>query len=348
MTPDLILFLSIIALFFVVGLPLITKKVWLPVELEIEDVPEQQLTDRQRIFFDDLDAELGALYFRPACTYSVTNLQGPNLVRTYLSEADPCMVHAMALRSEEEPTAESVAMTYFEIATRFSDGTSISTRNGDASSVFSEPPHNTVIVRRTLTDATSLKKDHDRRIAKEQLRGPVYTTADRLFDAIREHHQRWCAFQVSTHALHHDVEANLYRPTVRTGLRGIFNFLNPLADNFTLRRFLIGLVAGVAIPVLGILYLGDPSSPFIGWAEAETGLPVPVLRWSAMTLVFSVLGLVSGSVFSSKSFLWTFLLAWFPLRLIGPSIWPALGLSLWAGTVASMVSSWKMKRQSLV
>ncbi|MCP4895692.1 MAG: hypothetical protein GY906_01855, partial [bacterium] len=191
MTPDLILFLSIIALFFILGLPLIIKKVWLPVVLEIEDYEESDFTDRQRIYFDDLDAEMVALYFRSARTYSVTNLQGPNLVRTYLSDSDPALVHAMALRSEAG-AVETNALNYIEVATRFSDGTSISTRNGDMSSVFSEPPHNTVVIRRLLRNATDLKADHDRRVSKVQERGPLFMGADKLFDAIQEHHERWC------------------------------------------------------------------------------------------------------------------------------------------------------------
>jgi hypothetical protein len=144
------------------------------------------------------------------------------------------------------------------------------------------------------------------------------------------------------------VQANLYRPTIRTGLQGISNYLNPFADNFTVLRFLLALIGGIAVPVLGILFLADPTGMPLTWFATTTGLSTTFGRWLALGIVFSFLGLVTGSLFSGKSFLWSFLLAWFPLRLLGPSITDALVLSLWAGVVAASVCKHKMKRDALV
>jgi hypothetical protein len=85
MTPDLALFLIIVGSFFAVGIPLILRNVRVPVELELEEIAEHELERRQTEFFTRWDDRLAAIGYRPALNYRVTNLQGANLVRSYIS-----------------------------------------------------------------------------------------------------------------------------------------------------------------------------------------------------------------------------------------------------------------------
>ncbi len=142
----------------------------MPVELEIEDVAQSELTDGQRLYFDELDRSIAPLGFRPARTYTVGNLQGFNLVRSYLSEVGPEMVHAMLLRAEASFNATPTALNYLEVMTRYADGTGASTRNGDVSTVFVEPPHLDIAVRRTLHSPAELIAAHRKR--SERIQGP--------------------------------------------------------------------------------------------------------------------------------------------------------------------------------
>ncbi len=348
MAPDLILFLVIVGLFFVVGLPLITRRVWMPVQLEIEDVAESELTDGQRLYFDDIDRSLGPLGLGSARTYRVANLQGFNLVRSYLSEVDPEMVHAMLLRAEASFNQTPTALNYLEVMTRYADGTGASTRNGDVSSVFAEPPHLDIAVRRTVHSPADLVAAHRQRTSTYKIREPLFAKAEDLVPLLQEHHERWSRFQVEHGALRTDPEAGLLHPTVKTGLRGISNFLNPFADNFTVARMIGALLLGLAIPVAGTFAFANPTSPAITWLAGHVPIDPIILSWGALGAVFALLGLVTGLLFGSKSFLWTFILAWIPLRLLGPALVPAFVLSLWAGGVAGVVCTRRMRRKALV
>ena len=77
-------------------------------------------------------------------------------------------------------------------------------------------------------------------------------------------------------------------------------------------------------------------------------MPSLVMRWMLLTLVFALLGLSTGWLFEAKAFIWTFLLAWLPLRLAGALVLPTLGLSLWAGALASWAANQRSKKRVLV
>jgi len=65
-------------------------------------------------------------------------------------------------------------------------------------------------------------------------------------------------------------------------------------------------------------------------------------------VVFAISGAVVGTIFNAKAFVWNFVLAYLPLRLLGPAGLMPLWISLWTGFVANMVSSWKIRRQHVV
>jgi len=132
MPYDLALFAIVVAGFFVIGLPRIVGSIHIPAEVELQEVPEYELTDRQRIFFDEIDGKLAAMGYSPAISYRAVNMQGHNLLRTYLSDSDYAIIMLTLLRSEVE-NAEDQSTHYLEVITRFADGALAITRNAELS-----------------------------------------------------------------------------------------------------------------------------------------------------------------------------------------------------------------------
>ena len=166
----------------------------------------------------------------------------------------------------------------------------------------------------------------------------MHIPPDEMFDRLREHHRRWTEHQLERRTLRLGETGQWLHATVRTALRGIRNFINPFADNFTLARFLISIVLGFGVPCLGLVALAGPLAPSITYVSVETGLDASLIESISLGLMLTVTGAVVGGLFTAKSFIWTFLLAYVPLRLLGPAGLAPLWLSLWTGFVADWVA----------
>jgi hypothetical protein len=344
---DLVLFAVVVVGFFVIGLPRIVGTIHIPAEVELQEVPEYELTDRQRIFFEAVDSKLSAMGYSPAITYRAVNMQGHNLLRTYLSDSDYAIITLTLLRSEIE-NAEDQSTHYLEVITRFADGALAITRNAELSEVLEFLPDQFVQDLRGVREPSELKARHDRRLESFQLRSAVQLRRDDLFDRFREFHSRWCEHQVAQGLMRYDGDVGLYRLTTRTGLRGIRNYLNPLADNFTWRRMVAAVVLGSILPALAVAAVRFPQSPVRDWLLERLGLADNHLLWLACGVAFTIAGSAVGAIFSAKAFIWSFILAYVPLRLLGPAGLLPLWFSLWTGFVAHRVSSWRMRRHELV
>jgi hypothetical protein len=126
-------------------------------------------------------------------------------------------------------------------------------------------------------------------------------------------------FDRMPHLLRHDPPADAYRATAKVAWREVANYLNPLADNFTAARFVLGLALGAGIPAC---------------------------RWALLGSAYTASGAAVGWLFTSKSFIWALVLGYLPLRLIDPGL--QLVLALWMALVADRVAVWRMKRELLV
>ena len=124
------------------------------------------------------------------------------------------------------------------------------------------------------------------------------------------------------------------------------NYLNPLADNFTLGRFVLGLVLGAGPPILGALAVGSPVAltPLV----RTLGLAPELGVWLLLGLAFTAGGAAVGGLFASKSFVWALLLGYLPIRLLDPTGSVGLVLVLWMGAVAERVSQFLQRRALLV
>jgi hypothetical protein len=331
MPIELVLLAVSVALAFLVGVPAIRFGLWLPRDLQFERVPDDRLTAAQRAHFERLDRSLAPLAYFPRFNFA-TNLQGATLSRVYLCDHDSALLGAHCLRGanlidESEPSGTN----YLEWITRYEDGTTLMTQNAELSEVFERMPHQVKQKFVGVRDPTALKLRHDRRAAELLSRQPRNPHRGDMLAEYHDHHVRFADFQVSRGLLLPVGPDGRHRLAMKTALRGVLNFLNPLADNFTVLRFAIGVVFGAGLPLL------------VTWLQVD-GLA----RWTALGIAYGLAGAVVGYVFNAKQMVWAALLGYVPLRLLEASAGPAALAALWMAGVAELVARFRQRRELLV
>jgi hypothetical protein len=280
-------------------IPVLIRKIKLPRRLQFENVGPEALTPAQAQFLSARDAELAPLGLEPFATYRVTNLSGRNLLRTYFSAVEPtrCSVTVLSM-------GRSVSQQInIEFITHFADGTILTTRNLELSSVFKPMPKCVYQECRGLKDLAELKRRHDERSAAMRDRQPTFLDRSRFFQLFQQYHERWCEYERSEGLLRFDAESDLYRGTLGVALRGIGNFFNPLADNFTPWRLAAGLLLGAGVPVLVLRYPVQVMrwlSPLFGLAAANFG--------AVLIGAYVIAGIAVGLIFRQKIFIWGYVL----------------------------------------
>lgn len=160
----------------------------------------------------------------------------------------------------------------------------------------------------------------------------------------RDYHRRFCDFQDSRGLLLPANEMGRHHLTVKTALRGVANFFNPLADNFTLPRFLVAFAVGTGLPLLAV-WLIDPQA-----AGRPAGLPVIALtvleRRAMLAGACALAGGAVGWIFTSKQTVWAALLGYLPLRLAGGAGTTLAALLM--AVVAEIVARIRLRRDLLV
>jgi hypothetical protein len=346
---DVALFGAVVLAFFVVGLPLITRRVSVPRMIEFENVSGQDLTREQTRYFAGLDPKLLELGYRPVGDRRALNMQGRALIRTYMSDADPAII-MMNLMTAGAAGAGEHPMNYLEIVTRYADGTILSTRNAEISDVLEALPTNVIQEQKGVRSPAKLKLAHDERARSLLIHGPLFSRPDEFEQAFDDFHERWCLHQIDRGLLvPRSDDAQQLRPTIKAGMRGIANFLNPVADNFTLPRFLLAVILGLVVPVAALVWLGGSGSWLVTRVAAETGLSPQACLTACLALILTGVGALVGHLFLGKAFIWGFLVTYVVLRLIGPAgAWTTVTLSLWTGIVASWTTGLRERRQKLV
>jgi hypothetical protein len=346
--PDLAVFAVVVLAFFAIGLPLITGRIAIPRRIEFEVLADHQLTPDQTDYFARLDAKLLEMGYRPVGLRQTLNMQGRALIRIYMSDGDPAIVMMNLLTSEVSGGGEH-PMNYLEIVTRYGDGTVLSTRNAEISDVLDRPPDHLVLEMQGCREPSRLKKAHDAKASELLVRDPRYLRAEDFERVFNEFHEKWCLHQLEHGLLvEKDGEPEQLRPTIKTGLRGIANFLNPLADNFTVPRFLAACVVGIVVPVMTVLWLDGPGRVVLARIASLTGFSQQTAMTALLTVLLTAAGVLIGWLFVGKAFVWAFLVTYIVLRLMGPqSIWAALALSLWVGAVANWAAARREKPQHL-
>jgi hypothetical protein len=264
----------------------------------------------------------------------------------YLSDHESAVLSANCLRAAAVIDENAISgQNYLEWTTEFHDGTTLMTRNVELSSPFDRMPHQIVDDWIGQRDPLALKARHVAHVAKLLDRHPRHPHGRDLLAEFRDFHERWCAFQESRGLLV-PAAAGRHHASVKTALRGVAFFLNPLADNFTLGRFAAAVGIGLGLPLLVTWWI-DPSAL---WRPA--GLPplpmaLPFARLPALALAYAAAGAVVGYLFTGKAFIWAALLGYVVLRLTGVT-GAELLLAPWMGLVAERVGGYRARRQALV
>jgi len=227
--------------------------------------------------------------------------------------------------------------------TRFADGTRLSTKNSEFSSVFAPFPNRVTQTFPGVTDPAALKSYHDRKSEILRDRVPEFRPLTSAIADLEDYHQRFCEHQVSQKLLSLDAENGRYRDTYRTALRGIANFLNPMADNFTLARFCLGALFGAGLPLLAVRQQGKIMLWLAAWIPNQATLAHAFLLPAACTLA----GIAVGAIFTRKSFIWAILLGYLPGKLFTVS-GLTFGLSLAMAVIAHWTAQLLLARRKLV
>src|SRR5262249_46336242 len=138
---------------------------------------------------------------------------------------------------------------YVETITRYTDGTSLTTINSSTTSLFDPPPGKTV-QRRPGLGPVRLKEAHDE-AARALAREPRWVRGDEILERWQESHQQWYEHQVARGLLEYDPRTDRYAPSRRTALRGIVDYLNPVAKSAPPHRIAAGALASGALLGLG-------------------------------------------------------------------------------------------------
>lgn len=337
---DLAVLLFVAGLCLVVGLPAIRAGVRLPSDLQLEPVADAELTPAQGEHFRRLDEEAARSHLAPLLSFRATNLQGSNVNRLYRSEVEPVALCASCLSSDPALGARQ-GQNYLEYETRHRDGTVLLTRSAELSTLFDALPHQVHQAFPGLHDVARLKARHLARAEALRSREPVFAHGRDMLHEAREHHVRWVAFQEQRGLLERLPDGQC-RPTVRLALRGVAAYFNPLADNFTLPRFLAGLALGSLLPAGGVLLA--PAVPVPALLEAFPA----AFRLAVLGLAFGLGGAAVGWLFTGKCFVWSLALGYLPLRLLGEQgAFAGAALVLWQGWAADRVAAWRLRRQIL-
>jgi len=328
-------FVWIAAATMVIAVPIILKTIRLPRHLELQLIPDSQLTPKQREFFASYDAKLKELGFEPFTNYRMSNIpKSKNLLRTYLSTTEPTRGTVQISAASNGP----VQFDQVHFVTEFADKSRTFTTNRLNSETFDREPGKFVLECRGLTDLAELKRRHDQFTEQYRMRGPVFVDRNNFVAMVKEQYEREISHQVRQKLLWLDAAKDEYRVTLRWALRVQRNMFNPFADNFTLKK-LAGALAAGSLPVLVNL---QQAQLMHGMSQANVGWVPSVL------LAYVVAGVAAGLLFGHKSFLWAFLLAYIPTLVLPSATSHAVGMALLTGWVADLTFRLQARRKRLV
>ena len=333
---ELYILLYTIAITALIAVPRIVKKHYMPRDLKFEEVPDATLDSAQAQFFTKSDERMAEIGYRPFSTFRVTNLMGRNLSRGYMNPTEPTFGLVCAITGPKGLQSSS----FCEFITRFTDGTRFTTRNTEHSSLFDKMSSDVVQDCRGMKDPVALKQRHDKKLASLNNSGAEFVDPAKFFSRYQAKHLEWCQYQESRNLLNWEPATNQFRLTTWTALRGVRNYFNPLGSQFTVQRFLLGLLLGAGIPsvvlwnpewtlnMLGRLSFVDPM---------RTGLIV-------FPLAFILGGAAIGAIYRSKSFVWGFVLSCLPALLNPVFASASLTLGLLMGFSAKLAGQFAMTR----
>ena len=316
----------------------------LPVEIELRTLRDTELTERQRSFFSPFDQKLEALGYRPYCTYTATNTGGKGLSRNYVNPLDSanCTVMVVEVETLVQGQKHFGQASSVHFVTRFGDGRRCATSNSGAMQLFDLPPGWKAQRCRNVTDIAELKRRHDRLASGMGLPLPAIADEAALLETARDHHRVYLGHQVSTGLYALDPGGITLRPTDRFHWRAIRRHYNPFFHPFRVDGFLPAALLGAGLPLLasrGAEHFSSMLAP-----NAVTTAPLATM----VTTIGVILGGVAAGWFLKRqSILWTFLLIYLPLCLLGHT--PPEPFSVYgAAVLAHYVRQFRVKRRLML
>lgn len=303
------------ALLLAFGVPAITRMVKVPRPLRIRTLPPDELSEEASVFFGLMDQKAEELRFHPVFDFTLPGFGVDNENRQYyrpdLATAFTASIHRSGGRT----------IRALEFTTPFLDGVEVSTTNAPVSMVFDVPPWHVVKRLPGLSDPASLLAAHERQLEERRRQGVQVREYDEsaLGSEIEKSLARQMSHQVERGLFREDEESDLYVATPWVALRGIANFVNPFADEFTLFRFATGFGLGLIL-FLGATLLVEPLGlePIVRDLLGDRPLRQSQIDFILYCPAFILGGLAIGFAFKDKGFLWGFLLS-LPAILLLPA-----------------------------
>jgi hypothetical protein len=350
-TLDVLVWAILVVPVLVLGVPVLMASVRVPRRLELEQVPEEQLSAGQRRWFAAVGQRLRELGFESAVTFRAPNLPSRNLSRAFVNGLDGSVALAVAL-SDARP-GSTLSDNVVEFNSEFGDGTFVNTRSTSVSDLFDVPPRHYSFVHRTR-DLAALKRHHERHCSPHQTAGVRSVRADRVLVRLSNFHESWIAHQIGRGLLRVR-DAEWCGPTLRLALRGIASFFNPFGDRFSALRLVGALASGVASPLVVALALGHPSVAATSIVQSLAPMSNHLAEILTLAPVFVAAAAAVGWILESRAVMWAPLLA----SLVGWLVLPAstpdpaaraawLAVLLATSAVANGVSNARHRRQALV
>jgi hypothetical protein len=280
------------------------KTIRLPARLGVQAVKDEELSDAQRAWFEELDGLLGSQGFRPALTFVAKDLPANNLSRAYLSTGDPSIALASAV--SQKKGSVQLAKSYVEFAVDFQDGGSLLTTTVLEQGGIASLPQSKIFRHPQARHPLVLKQHHDAHLRPLLAQGARFHRADELGEVIEADHARKMAHNVAIKRWR-QLPDGRYRLTFRNALRVVAQFLNPFSEQPVDLRVAVALTL-VLVPALGTAVLGVPQ---LGWLPVVFSLAPPSLdpgtTWLLAFAPVVLLGsLALGVVLEARAVPWVF------------------------------------------
>ena len=340
--PELRGYLLTLALLLLVGVPRVKARVRLQRNLGGEELPPEAWSPAQRQAADTGDRRLAELGFHPMFSATFHGLGGANFCRFYAAKSSGTLAMAAFLsqQSGEHLSVENV----LEFLTSFADGSVHSTKNASLASVFPPVPWKTSLDLPVDTPLSRLHAAHEdavrERTRRIGVKAPPRDAVESLARTQAEH-ERFIDHHVA-HGCLRQVAVGVYAPTAKLAWRGVRNHLNPFAEAFSWRAFLLGTLGCALGPALLIRALVSPEA----LAALGEGIIVKVEIHAVGMLTYASAGWVLARLFDKKLFVWGFLLGYLPAKLLIPPPFSPYLLAAVLGGSAAMAQqrrAWKRR-----
>ena len=297
------------------GVPVIMASVKLPSKLGIQDIKEEELSEGQRLAFDEIDALMAPQGFHPARTFTATELPNRNILRVYLSSADPAVPIAAAITTVNDNSI--ISDQYFELETRFADGTVVQTKNTTHQEAFAKLPHVELHDHPEMSNPLTLKPKHDEYCSAHRAKGARFYSADELIDLIEEDNLQQMDYQLKRGRLAR-TKAGQFRLTFSNAVRQVLGFVNPFKDPRVSYKvasvlLLIGLpiaaVAAISTTEVGLLHAIGSQVPSVTREMAVFIAMLPLVAAGSVAI---------AGVFGSHSVIWAVFVPLVESRMLLP------------------------------